>query len=77
MTSRKHQGRTIDTTIRIKSTPLRVWEAWADPQQIANWFVDRAEGQGHGGNTVRWFFRHVRLRHGHPRHGVRSGQKRS
>ena len=23
----------------------RLWEAWADPQQIANWFVDRAEGE--------------------------------
>jgi uncharacterized protein YndB with AHSA1/START domain len=56
MTSRKHHGRTIDTTIRIQSTPLRVWEAWADPQKIANWFVDRAEGEGKAGNTVKWFF---------------------
>jgi uncharacterized protein YndB with AHSA1/START domain len=56
MTSRKHHGRIIDTTIRIKSTPQRVWAAWADPQQIANWFVDRAEGEGRAGNTVKWFF---------------------
>ena len=56
MTTRTHQGRIIETTIRIKSTPQRVWEAWADPQQIANWFVDRAEGYGHAGNSVKWFF---------------------
>jgi uncharacterized protein YndB with AHSA1/START domain len=56
MTSRKHHGRIIDTSIRIKSTPMRVWEAWASPQQIANWFVDRAEGEGKAGNTVKWFF---------------------
>ena len=33
-----------------------MWAAWADPQQIANWFVDRAEGEGRAGNTVKWFF---------------------
>ena len=54
--TRKHHGRIIDTTIRMKTTPMRVWEAWADPQQIANWFVDRAEGEGRAGNTVKWFF---------------------
>jgi uncharacterized protein YndB with AHSA1/START domain len=55
-TTRKHHGRIIDTTLHIKTTPMRVWEAWADPQQIANWFVDRAEGEGRAGNTVKWFF---------------------
>ena len=53
---RQHRGRIIETSIRIKTTPMRVWEAWADPQQIANWFVDRAEGEGRAGNTVKWFF---------------------
>jgi len=54
--TRKHHGRRIETTFRIKSTPQRVWEAWADPQHIANWFVDRAEGVGRAGTTMRWFF---------------------
>jgi uncharacterized protein YndB with AHSA1/START domain len=54
--TRKHHGRIIDTTIRLKTTPMRAWQAWADPQQIANWFVDRAEGEGRAGNSVRWFF---------------------
>ena len=56
MTPRKHHGRIIDTSIRIKTSPQQVWEAWADPQQIANWFVDRAEGQAKAGSTMKWFF---------------------
>jgi uncharacterized protein YndB with AHSA1/START domain len=55
-TKRKHHGRTIDTSIRIKTTPMRVWQAWADPQQIANWFVDRAEGVATPGEVMTWFF---------------------
>lgn len=55
-TRRKHHGRTIDTGIRIKTTPMRAWQAWADPQQIANWFVDRAEGVARPGAVMTWFF---------------------
>jgi uncharacterized protein YndB with AHSA1/START domain len=55
-TTRKHHGRVIDTSIRMKTTPLRAWEAWADPQQIANWFVDRAEGVARPGEVMTWFF---------------------
>ena len=35
---------------------MRAWVAWADPQQIANWFVDRAEGEARPGDTMKWFF---------------------
>ena len=56
MSPRKHHGRTIDTTIRMKTTPLRAWQAWADPQHIANWFVDRAEGEATPGTMMKWFF---------------------
>ena len=55
-TKRKHHGRTIDTTIRMKTTPMRAWNAWADPEQIANWFVDRAEGIATPGEVMTWFF---------------------
>ena len=55
-TTRKHHGRLIDTEIRIDATPMRVWQAWADPQHIANWFVDRAEGIAAPGEVMRWFF---------------------
>jgi uncharacterized protein YndB with AHSA1/START domain len=53
---RKHHGRVIDTSVRINTTPQRAWEAWADPQQIANWFVDRAEGVAAPGEVMTWFF---------------------
>lgn len=54
--TRTHHGRVIDTSIRLKATPMQAWEAWADPQQIANWFVDRAEGEAKAGHTMKWFF---------------------
>jgi uncharacterized protein YndB with AHSA1/START domain len=54
--TRKHHGRVIETSIRIKTSPQQAWEAWADPQQIANWFVDRAEGEAKAGSTMKWFF---------------------
>lgn len=53
---RTHHGRTIDTRTRIATTPMRAWEAWADPEQIANWFVDRAEGRAASGEVMTWFF---------------------
>ena len=53
---RKHHGRVIDTSIHLNATPMQAWEAWADPQKIANWFVDRAEGQAEAGGTMKWFF---------------------
>lgn len=54
--TRTHHGRIIDTSIQVKASPQKVWEAWADPQQIANWFVDRAEGDVKPGGTMKWFF---------------------
>lgn len=54
--TRTRYGRVIETSIRMKTTPMRAWQAWADPQQIANWFVDRAEGEATPGGTMKWFF---------------------
>jgi uncharacterized protein YndB with AHSA1/START domain len=54
--TRKHHGRIIDTMIRMKTTPMRAWQAWTDPQHVANWFVDRAEGEAAPGGTMKWFF---------------------
>ena len=53
---RTHHGRIIDTSVRIQTTPQRAWAAWADPEQIANWFVDRAEGVAAPGEVMTWFF---------------------
>jgi uncharacterized protein YndB with AHSA1/START domain len=54
--SRKHHGRIIDTKVHIRTSPHRAWLAWTDPQHIANWFVDRAEGVAAPGEVMTWFF---------------------
>jgi uncharacterized protein YndB with AHSA1/START domain len=55
-TKRKRHGRTIEAETRIKTTPQRAWEAWAEPDQIAQWFVDRAEGRAAPGEVMTWMF---------------------
>jgi len=50
------QGRTIHAEIRTSASPQQVWEAWANPQKIAGWFVARATGEGKPGETMTWFF---------------------
>lgn len=53
----RHTGRTIDAEVTAATTPDRAWEAWADPEKIAGWFVDRAEGDACSvGNVMTWFF---------------------
>ena len=56
VSDRKHHGRLIDTSVRIDTTARRAWEAWADPEKIANWFVDRAEGVAKPGEVMTWMF---------------------
>lgn len=53
---RKRHGRTIEAETRITTTPARAWAAWAEPEQIANWFVDRAEGRAAPGEVMTWMF---------------------
>ncbi len=52
----EHRGRKIEKEIRIHAPADRVWEAWADPVRISQWFVDRAEGFAEPGATITWFF---------------------
>jgi uncharacterized protein YndB with AHSA1/START domain len=52
----EHKGRIIRAEIRTSATPQQAWEAWADPQKIAGWFVDRATGEGKAGGIMTWFF---------------------
>jgi uncharacterized protein YndB with AHSA1/START domain len=52
----EHKGRTIRAEIETSATPDQVWEAWADPEKIAQWFVDRATGEAKPGGTMTWFF---------------------
>ena len=52
----EHRGRSIHAEVRITATPQQTWEAWADPEKIAQWFVDRATGEPKVGTTFTWFF---------------------
>ncbi len=53
---REHVGRTIRAEIAIRATPEQVWDAWAEPDHIARWFVDRAEGSMAKDAVVTWMF---------------------
>ena len=55
-TSFEHKGRVIRTEMKTSATPEQVWEAWADPEKIAQWFVDRATGEAKPGGTMTWYF---------------------
>jgi uncharacterized protein YndB with AHSA1/START domain len=55
-TSFQHKGRMIRAEIATSATPQQAWEAWADPEKIAQWFVDRATGEAKSGGTMTWFF---------------------
>lgn len=50
----EHRGRTVENEIGIAADPARVWEAWADPARIADWFVERAVGRATDGGRVTW-----------------------
>lgn len=51
-----HRGRIIRTVIRTRTDPDRLWQAWADPARLAQWFPDRAEGHAVEGAVQTWFF---------------------
>lgn len=55
-TARRHVGPVVRKEISIDATPEEVWDAWAEPDGIARWFVDRAEGRMEPGATVTWIF---------------------
>ena len=52
----EHKGRVIRAEMETSATPQQAWEAWADPEKIAQWFVDRASGEARPGGTMTWFF---------------------
>ena len=51
-----HQGRIIRAEIRTTATPQQAYDAWADPEKIAHWFTDKAEGKAKPGATITWTF---------------------
>lgn len=52
----EHKGRIIRAEIRTTATPEQAYEAWADPEKIAQWFTDKAEGRVEAGATITWIF---------------------
>jgi uncharacterized protein YndB with AHSA1/START domain len=52
--NQQHRGRTIRDEIRTTASPQQAWEAWADPEKIAQWFTDRASGEARAGSIVTW-----------------------
>jgi uncharacterized protein YndB with AHSA1/START domain len=52
----EHKGRIIRAEIRTSATPEQAYDAWADPEKIAHWFPDRAEGKAEPGATITWIF---------------------
>ena len=37
----EHHGRRMTLSVRTSASPQQVYAAWADPERIAHWFVDR------------------------------------
>lgn len=44
----------VEDSVTVPVAPTTAWEAWADPQGIAGWFVDRAVGRVEAGARVVW-----------------------
>lgn len=51
-----HRGRIVRAEIRTTAAPEKAYEAWADPEKIAHWFPDKAEGRMEPGATITWIF---------------------
>ena len=52
----EHQGRRMRLEMRTPVPPDQVYQAWADPERIAQWFTDRAHGEARPGGTMTWIF---------------------
>ena len=50
------RGRTIACEIRTTAPVEHAWAAWAEPERLAHWFVDRAYGDVRPGGIMTWVF---------------------
>jgi uncharacterized protein YndB with AHSA1/START domain len=46
--------RLIRDELRTSASPADVYAAWADPERLAQWFVDAARGSAEPGGTMTW-----------------------
>jgi uncharacterized protein YndB with AHSA1/START domain len=42
--------------MRTTATPEQVYDAWADPTKLSQWFTDGARGEAKAGGTMYWIF---------------------
>ena len=49
-------GRVMQKEMTTRAAPREVWEAWADPTKLAQWFTDGAEGEAKAGGSMTWIF---------------------
>ena len=42
--------------LRTTATPQQAWDAWAKPENIAQWFADKAHGEAVAGGTITHVF---------------------
>ena len=50
-------GRRVDVSVDIDADAVDLIEAFADPEKLAGWFVDRAEGRARApGDVMTWIF---------------------
>jgi uncharacterized protein YndB with AHSA1/START domain len=54
MSEQQGDERLIRAEIRTTASPEIAWQAWADPRQLAKWFVDAARGEAKAGGTITW-----------------------
>jgi uncharacterized protein YndB with AHSA1/START domain len=53
---RSHQGRMLQLEMRTSASPEQVYQAWADPAKLSQWFTDNARGEAKPGGTMYWIF---------------------
>jgi uncharacterized protein YndB with AHSA1/START domain len=53
---RPHQGRMMQLEMRTTASPEQIYQAWADPVKLSQWFTDDARGEAKPGSTMYWIF---------------------
>jgi uncharacterized protein YndB with AHSA1/START domain len=53
---RPHQGQMMQLAMRTSASPEQVYQAWADPTTLSQWFTDSARGEAKPGSTMYWIF---------------------
>lgn len=52
----QHEGRRVESEIRVNAPAERVWRAWAEAEEIQRWFTDGATGRPVPGEVMTWSF---------------------